>query len=184
MRTAKSSTADLQTDRPHVLKLYGSYEFPMGTALSGRFNVSSGTPLSTMVENMSGVPMLVNGRGDMGRTPVLSNTDLLVSHEFNIAEGKKLRFEFNALNVFNQKTARYRQVFMTRFRDPGSAMDMSAVNLLNGYDWKKLLSETEYAANDARTSIRSRSIRQRTSRSIRASGWTTCSTLVSPAGSA
>jgi len=138
----------LQTDRPHVLKLYGSYEFPMGTALSGRFNVSSGTPLSTMVENLSGVPMLVNGRGDMGRTPVLSTTDMLVSHEINITEGKKLRFELNVLNVFNQKTARYRQVFMTRFRDPSSAMDMSAVNLLEGYDWKKLLSETEYAAGE------------------------------------
>jgi hypothetical protein len=141
----------LQTDRPHVMKLYGSYELPFGTALSGRFHVSSGTPLSTMVENHSGVPMLVEGRGDMGRTPVLSTTDMMISHDIKIAEGKRLRFEFNALNLFNQKTARYRQVFMTRFRDPGSAMDMSEVNLLQGYDWKKLLSETEYAANDDRT---------------------------------
>ena len=104
-----------------------------------------------MVENMSGVPMLVNGRGDMGRTPVLSTTDMMISHEFTLGEGKKLRFEFNALNLFNQKTPRYRQVFMTRFRDAGSAMDMSAVNLLEGYDWKTLLSETEYAAHDTRT---------------------------------
>ncbi len=141
----------LQTDRPHVMKLYGSYELPFGTAFSGRFHVSSGTPLSTMVENLSGVPMLVEGRGDMGRTPVLSQTDMMISHEFTLGEGKKLRFEFNAMNLFNQKTARYRQVFMTRFRDSSSAMDMSAVNLLEGYDWRELLSQVEYAANDPRT---------------------------------
>ena len=135
----------LQTDRPHVLKLYGSYAFRFGTELGGRFNISSGTPLSTMVENMSQVPMLVEGRGDMGRTPVLSQTDLMISHEIKLGESKKIRFEFNTMNLFNQKTARYRQVIMTRFRDSGSAMDMSGVNLLNGYDWKQLLSQTDYA---------------------------------------
>ncbi|MFB3906311.1 MAG: carboxypeptidase regulatory-like domain-containing protein [Acidobacteriota bacterium] len=137
----------LQTDRPHVLKLYGSYSFRFGTELGGRFEVKSGTPLSTMVENLSQVPILVEGRGDLGRTPVLSQTDLLVSHEIKIAEGKTLRFEFNATNLFNQKTPRYRQVIMTRFREAGAAMDMSEVNLLEGYDWKYLLSQTEYAQN-------------------------------------
>lgn len=135
----------LQTDRPHVLKLYGSYDFPFGTGLGGSFHVSSGTPLSTMVENLSQVPMLVEGRGDMGRTPVLSQTNLMVSHEIKVTEGTKLRFEFNATNLFNQKTARYRQVFLTRFREAGSAMDMSEVNLLEGYDWKYLLSQSAYA---------------------------------------
>ena len=50
---------------------------------------------------------MVNGRGDMGRTPTLSQTDLMVSHEFKIKEGKTLRFEFNMMNLFNQKTARH-----------------------------------------------------------------------------
>ncbi len=135
----------LQTDRPHVLKLYGSYSFLFGTQVGARFHVSSGTPLSTMVENLSQVPILVEGRGDMGRTPVLSNTDVLLSHEIRISEGKKLRFEFNATNLFNQKTARYKQIIMTRYREAGSAMDMSGVNLLNGYDWKALLAATDYA---------------------------------------
>ena len=47
----------------------------------------------------------MNGRGDMGRTPVLTRTDLLVSHELSMMGNKKLRFELNVLNVFNQKTA-------------------------------------------------------------------------------
>ncbi len=140
----------LQTDRPHVLKMYGSYEFPFGTAFSGRFHVSSGTPLSTMVENLSQVPMLVEGRGDLGRTPVLSVTDMMISHEIQIAEGKTLRFEFNALNLFNQKTARYRDVFVNRYRIDSTEMDMSQVNLLEGYDWRTLFADTEYA-KDPRT---------------------------------
>ena len=47
----------------------------------------------------------MNGRGDMGRTPVLTRTDLLVSHELSLADRKRLRFELNIQNLFNQKTA-------------------------------------------------------------------------------
>ncbi|HXK59620.1 MAG TPA: TonB-dependent receptor [Acidobacteriota bacterium] len=142
----------LQTDRPHVLKLYGAYEFAFGTTLSARFHVSSGTPLTTMVENLSQVPMFVEGRGDLGRTPVLSQTDLMISHEINIAEGKELRFEFNTLNLFNQKTARYRDVFVNRFRVDSTEMDMSQVNLLEGYDWRELFAQSEWAQDPTRTS--------------------------------
>jgi hypothetical protein len=51
----------------------------------------------------------------------------------------------NMINLFNQKTARYKQNIVTRYRESGSAMDMSDVNLLNGYDWRQLLSQTSYA---------------------------------------
>ena len=43
----------------------------------------------------------------MGRTPFYSKTDLLVSHELPMAGNKRLRFELNVLNLFNQKTARH-----------------------------------------------------------------------------
>ena len=50
-----------------------------------------------------------NGRVIEGkRTPALIGTDLLLSHEFALGGGhKRLRFELNVLNVFNQKTARH-----------------------------------------------------------------------------
>ena len=38
----------LGTDRPHALKLYGSYLFPWGTEVGGFFSASSGTPVSTI----------------------------------------------------------------------------------------------------------------------------------------
>ena len=142
----------LETDRPHVLKIYGSYAFKWGTELGLRFYAGSGTPITTRVENLSQIPIMVNGRADAGRMPALSQTDLLVSHQINITEGKKVRFEFNMTNLFNQKTARYKQNIVTRYRDSSSAMDMADVNLLQGYDWRTLLSQTEYAQDPSRSS--------------------------------
>lgn len=142
----------LETDRPHVFKAYGSYRFKWGTESGVRFYLGSGTPITTRVENLSQIPIMVNNRADAGRTPVLNQTDLLVSHEFNLTEEKKIRVEFNMMNLFNQKTARYMQNIVTRYRESGSAMDMSNVNLLQGYDWRELLAQTAYAQDPALSS--------------------------------
>jgi hypothetical protein len=48
------------------------------------------------------VPIFYNGRGDLGRTDVFTQTDLLVQHTYNITERVGLRFEANVQNVFNQ----------------------------------------------------------------------------------
>ena len=95
----------LATDRPHVVKLYGAYQFGMGTQVGAFFYGGSGTPMSTQVVGQDQYAPFVNGRGDMGRTPVLTRTDLLVSHELSLADRKRLRFELNIQNLFNQKTA-------------------------------------------------------------------------------
>src|SRR5262249_34394808 len=97
----------LPTDRPHVVKLYGSYNFHFGTELGAFFNASSGTPITTYAFTTDQIPMRVNGRGDLGRTPILSKTDMLVAHTFDLKKKEKTRFEFNMTNLFNQKTARH-----------------------------------------------------------------------------
>ena len=70
---------------------------------------------------------MVEGRGDMGRTPFYSKTDLLVSHEMQMAGNKRLRFELNVLNLFNQKTARH--LFNYLNRGAGAPRAASAINL-------------------------------------------------------
>ena len=85
----------LATDRPHVVKLYGAYQFNFGTQLGAFFYGGSGTPITTQVVGLDAYAPMVNGRGDMGRTPVLTRTDLLVSHEFSLADRKRVRFELN-----------------------------------------------------------------------------------------
>ena len=135
----------LPTDRPHVVKVYGAYTLPFGTQLGAFFYGGSGTPISTLVNTLDLEPLLVNGRGDMGRTPVLTRTDLLVSHEVPLGDKKKVRFELNVLNVFNQKTATHIFNYLNKGAPGGSttipadAIDMSNVNLAKGYDYNALI---------------------------------------------
>jgi outer membrane receptor protein involved in Fe transport len=141
----------LPTDRPHVVKLYGSYMMPFGTQVGAFFYAGSGTPLTTYVVSSNQTNLFVNGRGDMGRTPVLSRTDLLLSQEFNVGgDNKRLRFELNVLNLFNQKSTRHE--FNTLNRGAGaprasSSIDLSDVDLSQGYDYNARILASPDGAN-------------------------------------
>jgi hypothetical protein len=128
----------LATDRPHVMKLYGATILPFGTEIGVNVYAGSGTPLSTYVTTLNGIEVMVNGRGDMGRTPVLSTADLLVSHQFGVGQRKRLRLELNVLNLFNQKTVRHRFNYLNRVR-AASEIDLSRTNLMDGYDYNALV---------------------------------------------
>ena len=138
----------LATDRPHVVKLYGAYQFNMGTQVGAFFYGGSGTPITTQVVGLDAYAPMVNGRGDMGRTPVLTRTDLLVSHEFGLADRKRVRFELNIQNLFNQKIATHIFNYLNKGAPAGSnakaanAIDFSEVNLAAGYDYNALILQT------------------------------------------
>ena len=51
-----------------------------------------------------GVPIYFNGRGDLGRTPMLNQTDLLVSHDFRIGGSTTIGLQANITNLFDQDT--------------------------------------------------------------------------------
>jgi hypothetical protein len=139
----------LATDRPHAVKLYGSYLLPTGTQVGAFFYGASGTPVSRMVQTVNGIPIFVDGRGSLGRTPFLSQTDLLVSHELKVVNDKKLRLELNVLNVFNQQTARHIFDSVNRPRRQSSGMNLSRTDLAQGYDYNALLDASPDGA-DAR----------------------------------
>jgi len=138
----------LATDRPHVAKLYGAYQFNFGTQVGAFFYGGSGTPITTQVIALDAYAPMVNGRGDMGRTPVLTRTDLLVSHEFNLADRKRVRFELNLQNLFNQKTTTHIFNYLNKGAPAGSsakaanAIDLSHTNLAAGYDYNALILQT------------------------------------------
>ena len=144
----------LATDRPHVVKLYGAYQTPFKTQIGAFFYGGSGTPMTTYVmttNTTGGMGAMVDGRGDMGRTPVLTRTDLLLSHELPVTASKRLRLELNVLNVFNQKTARH--IFNGLNRGVGAgnqrnsaAVDLSHVDLSKGYDYNALIRATPEGA--------------------------------------
>ena len=141
----------LATDRPHAIKLYGSKTLKWGdkmlTDIGASFYGASGTPLTTLVNTINGTQPFVNGRGDLGRTPFLNYTNLVVGHEFKFGEVKRMRLEFNADNLFNQKTTRH--VWTEINRAIASAeIDLSGTDLAKGYDFNKLIAATPDAAKN------------------------------------
>jgi hypothetical protein len=107
IHTATSTSLASRDGSSARVKLYGAYDFKFGTQIGAFFYAASGTPITTYVNTTNQIPVMVNGRGDMGRTPFLNRTDLLLTHELGLAGTKRLRLEMNVLNVFNQKTARH-----------------------------------------------------------------------------
>ncbi len=140
----------LATDRPVVAKFYGAYNVARNTQIGAFVYVGSGTPMSTYVATVNQTEIFVEGRGDMGRTPLYSKTDLLLSHELPMAGNKRLRLELNMLNVFNQKTTRH--IFNYLNRGAGAARASSAIDLFDndlykGYDYNAMIRATSDGAN-------------------------------------
>jgi hypothetical protein len=131
----------LATDRPHVLKLYGSYMAPFGTQIGLNMYTGSGTPLTTYVTTVNGTEIFAEGRGDMGRTPVLNYTDLLLSHELGLGNAQRVRLELNVLNMFNQKTARHRYNKLNRARS-AAEINLANTDLSKGYNYRAMIDAT------------------------------------------
>ncbi|MBY0503888.1 MAG: carboxypeptidase regulatory-like domain-containing protein [Bryobacteraceae bacterium] len=135
----------LSTDRPHAIKLYGSktinWNTKTATDVGAFFYAASGTPLTTLVNTINGTQPFVNGRGDLGRTPFLTYTNLVIAQEFKMGETRKLRVEFNANNLFNQKTARHLWTELNR-GIASAEIDLSNTDLAKGYDYNALIAKT------------------------------------------
>ena len=134
----------LATDRPIVARLYGGYSLPNGTQFGAFVYGSSGTPLTTYVFTLRPSQVMVNGRGDMGRTPALIRTDLLAAHTVTLSQSQRLRFELNVINLFNLKTATHVFNYLNRGAGvlgarPSSAIDLSNIDLAKGYDYQALI---------------------------------------------
>jgi hypothetical protein len=123
----------LGTDRPVQYKLQGTYMLPWGTAAGVVFNAANGTPQSTTVSYKT-VPVMVYGRGDLGRTPTLTRTDLNFQHNFSLPRNMRVSLQLNVSNLFDQDTAT--RFFTAKYRSslvlPGDGQ--SAAPFFDGFD--------------------------------------------------
>ena len=103
----------LPTDRPHVFNLYGAYILDWNgsrtnsTEISGFQTVTSGTLQTTTIYGASGTtPQILYGRGDLGRTPTFSQTDLAVTHRYKFGRDNRftMALDVNVSNLFDQDT--------------------------------------------------------------------------------
>jgi outer membrane receptor protein involved in Fe transport len=130
----------LNTDRPHVLKMFGVFpiDWKSGTTtLSLSQYIQSGTPRSSELAVV--VPVFIYGRNDLGRTPVVTQTDLLLAHSIKLSEGKSLKFDVNITNLFNQAAAVRYQVRINRTGNlsvgpPGSGSVLTDQQFFTGFD--------------------------------------------------
>ena len=98
----------LATDRPHVVKLYGSYMLPFGTQVGAFFYAGSGTPISTHGLQREQHPGLRGRPRRHGPHAVpVADRPARVARPARSAATSRLRLELNVLNLFNQKTARH-----------------------------------------------------------------------------
>jgi outer membrane receptor protein involved in Fe transport len=118
----------LATDRPHQVKVQGIYDFAWGTTLSANYYLSSGTPLQTQA-SQRGIPFYPYGRGDLGRTPVYSQMDLYLQHEFRLGNDQRIQLQMNINNLFDQKIVVRRD--LTRWL---GRTNLSDTAFFNGFD--------------------------------------------------
>ncbi|MGE0129590.1 MAG: carboxypeptidase regulatory-like domain-containing protein [Blastocatellales bacterium] len=111
----------LATDRPHVFNAYGAYNFNWFESVKnnetqfGLFtSIQSGTPQTSFYSFYAGA--VLEGRGNLGRTPVFTQTDFNVSHrvKFGGSERYTMAFDFNVINIFNEANV------LTIVTDPGA----------------------------------------------------------------
>ena len=104
----------LATDRPHVFKFAGAYSldwnkrFGFGsnntTEFQTFFTAQSGTPLTTLTDVAGYDTIILNGRGDLGRTEMYTETDFAVRHRYRFGRDNRFTLvgEVDFLNVFNE----------------------------------------------------------------------------------
>ncbi len=90
----------LGDDRPHQAKAQVAYAFPFGTTLSANEYFYSGVPGTTEMR-FQGAPFFAFNRGDLGRTPNITQTDLQVYHDLRLG---RFGVQLGAivLNLFDQ----------------------------------------------------------------------------------
>jgi hypothetical protein len=111
----------LQTDRPHLFEIQATYDLPWGTGLGLYWIAQSGTPQQTQMSE-KGIPFFPFGRGDLGRTPTYTQTDVLLQHAFRFG-GQRITVGLNILNLFDQDIVT--RNFATRYRDGFNVTDQA-----------------------------------------------------------
>ena len=126
----------LGTDRPHRFSTQFVYLFDWGTSVAVNQTLMSGIPISEEANVSANVPFFPFGRGNLGRTEMLSQTDLKLTHTVPLFNSN-LQFEMTVLNLFDQDavTRRYNNRTV-------SALPLSTQQFFAGsWDYQTLLHE-------------------------------------------
>jgi len=159
----------LQTDRPHVFNAFGAYIVDWGsrknsTEISAFQTITSGQPQTTTIYGASTVtPQIFLGRGDLGRSPTFSQTDVNLTHRYKFGGDNRftMAFDLNFLNFFDQRTVTAIYTVLNPSSAPvnAAALGVSNVAYANGYTGGTLLNAilARIASQPDRSDIRYKS---------------------------
>ena len=99
-----------------------------------------------MRERGNAFPVPYLGRNSDGRTPVFSQTNLLLTHELRLGRGNRLQLTMDVQNLFDQDAASNR--FPTELA-AGQAIDVSEEEFYNGVNTQQLIQD-QHLVRDAR----------------------------------
>ena len=131
----------LPNDRPHILKVQGSYFVPFGanTMVFGlAFNMQSGTPIEVLGANtLYGVSeTFILPRGSGGRTPTITQFDVHVSYRRQLSRLFGFEAYADVFNLFNeQEVATVDQAYTSSNVNPiqnGKIADLVNLKQVNG----------------------------------------------------
>jgi hypothetical protein len=105
------ATGPLNTDRKHIVNLYGSYAFAGGTGLNlgAGIRMETGVPISEFWAhpaylNAGEVP--VGGRGALGRSDTHTRVDFHADYPIKFSDKRKLTVSADIFNLFNSQQVR------------------------------------------------------------------------------
>jgi hypothetical protein len=94
----------LPSDRPHQAKAQLMYQLPWNMTAALSQYVGSGTPKTELALVPIHNFFMPNDRGNLGRTPWLTQTDLSLTQNISIA-GRNMQLLLNVMNLFDEDTA-------------------------------------------------------------------------------
>lgn len=108
-------TGILPLDRPHQVKLFGSYAFPTGLGIGVGLNLGSGAPLTPLAANPNytnggEIPEAPRGSGIQTvdgfktRTPFQSEVSAQASYKLTLGGSRSLTLLADVFNLFNSQT--------------------------------------------------------------------------------
>jgi len=135
-RNGKAVYGHLATERPHQFNFNGLYRFPFNLSVGVSQYVTSGTPISENALGPSDIAFYPYGRGNLGRTPWIYQTDLALIQDVKFGSFD-LQFGLNVSNLLDTKTVT--RVWSTRNRTglPLSEDEFFA----GGWDYEALIAD-------------------------------------------
>lgn len=131
----------LGTDRPHQFKAQFIYRFGWDMNVSINQYVASGIPVTEQASVGAGIPFFPYGRGNLGRTPVLKQSDLSVFQNFKM-DKLDIQIGVTVLNLLDSDTVTRRQ----NSRTVGS-VPVTTEQFFQGFNYEALLAANPNIGN-------------------------------------